>query len=117
VRGDRRRKAASRRSVATENSISSNCELATGLRRTREFELERSSSIVECATGQVLPEIANRADDDAQRVKALADRGTRLEGEHIVAWFPERFSRTEADALVSRLDPAAVNMSFTKRRS
>lgn len=48
----------------------------------------------------------NWAADDGARVASLETRGTRLEGAHVVVWFPASLSRTDGEALVTRLDPA-----------
>lgn len=52
----------------------------------------------------------NWAADDGARVASLEATGTRLEGEHLVLWFPASLSRAEGEALVRRLDPAVLGL-------
>ena len=52
----------------------------------------------------------NWAADDGKRVKTLEKEGTRLDGESIVLWFPASLSRTEAESLVKKLDPAVAGL-------
>ncbi len=52
----------------------------------------------------------NWAADDASRVATLAKDGSRLEGEHVIVWFPASLARADAEALVKRLDPGVAGL-------
>jgi len=53
-------------------------------------------------------QLLNWAGDDGKRVAALTKTGTRLDGDHVTLWFPPSLSRTDAEALVKRIDPAVA---------
>lgn len=59
------------------------------------------------AAGQ---QLLNWAADDGKRVETLAKTGSRIDGDHLVLWFPPSLSRTDAEALVKRLDPAVAGL-------
>lgn len=48
----------------------------------------------------------NWAADDGKRVETLKTDGSRLDGEHLVLWFPPSLTRPDAEALLKKLDPA-----------
>lgn len=52
----------------------------------------------------------NWAADDGARVAALEKDGTRLQGEHVIVWFPRSLPGTEASALVTRLDAGVAGL-------
>jgi len=52
----------------------------------------------------------NWAADDGSRVAALSKDGARLEGEHVILWFPKSLARADAEALVKRLDPGVAGL-------
>ena len=59
-----------------------------------------------CHAQQARESLEKRADDDAKRIESLEKYGSRLEGAHIILYFPESLTRLEAEALIKRLDPA-----------
>ncbi|MGE0811867.1 MAG: hypothetical protein AB7O28_11020 [Vicinamibacterales bacterium] len=52
----------------------------------------------------------NWAADDGARVAALEQAGTRLQGEHVVLYFPASLPRADAEALVARLDRGVAGL-------
>ena len=52
----------------------------------------------------------NWAADDGSRVATLNKEGSRLEGEHVVVWFPKSLPHSDAEALVKRLDPGVAGL-------
>src|SRR5215469_5965276 len=52
----------------------------------------------------------NWSADDGKRVQSLVKGGSRIEGPHVIVYFPPSLSRADADALVKRLDPAVEGL-------
>lgn len=50
----------------------------------------------------------NWAADDSERVAILGRDGSRLDGEHVILWFPKSLAPPDAAALVKRLDPGVA---------
>ena len=44
--------------------------------------------------------------DDGKRIESLEKSGSRIEGTHVILWFPPSLTRVDAEALLKRLDPA-----------
>lgn len=52
----------------------------------------------------------NWSADDGARIEVLKRTGDHIEGEHLVLWFPASLARPDAEALVTRLDPAVAGL-------
>jgi hypothetical protein len=52
----------------------------------------------------------NWSADDGKRVESLEKGGSRIDGTHVILWFPPSLSRSDAEALVKRLDPAVEGL-------
>jgi hypothetical protein len=52
----------------------------------------------------------NWSNDDGHRVATLKKNGFRLEGEHVILWCPKSLVRSDAEALVRRLDPGVAGL-------
>ncbi|MEZ5283960.1 MAG: hypothetical protein R2712_03950 [Vicinamibacterales bacterium] len=57
------------------------------------------------AASQPAPQALNWSADDGARIERLSREGTRLDGAHVVIWFPPSLPRADGDALLARLDP------------
>jgi hypothetical protein len=52
----------------------------------------------------------NWSADDGKRVRSLLKGGSRIDGAHVILYFPPSLSRADADALAKRLDPAVEGL-------
>lgn len=52
----------------------------------------------------------NWSADDGKRIESLEKGGTRFDGTHVILWFPPSLSRSDAELLVKRLDPAVEGL-------
>jgi len=52
----------------------------------------------------------NWSADDGKRVESLVKGGGRIEGTHVILYFPPSLPRVDADALVKHLDPAVEGL-------
>jgi hypothetical protein len=48
----------------------------------------------------------NWSAEDGKRIESLEKGGSRIDGAHIILWFPPSLSRADAEALMGRLDSA-----------
>ena len=48
--------------------------------------------------------------DDGKRIESLEKGGSRIDGTHVILRFPPSLSRSDAEALVKRLDPAVEGL-------
>src|SRR5262245_24847502 len=54
------------------------------------------------------PQPLNWSADDGARIQTLSQKGSRIDGDHMILWFPRSLSRADAQALVKHLDPAVA---------
>ena len=59
---------------------------------------------------EVAQQPLNWAADDGSRVATLAKDGARLEGEHVILWFPKSLALADAEALLNRLEPGVAGL-------
>jgi hypothetical protein len=52
----------------------------------------------------------NWSGDDGKRVESLVKGGSRIEGTHVILYFPPSLSHMDAEALLKRLDPAVEGL-------
>jgi hypothetical protein len=67
-------------------------------------------AILIAAPWLVVQQPLNWAKDDGARVAALQKDGSRVDGEHVIIWFPKSLSQSEAAELVKRLDPGVAGL-------
>ena len=74
------------------------------LLRIRRIDLA-SCCILFAAANSRAQQALNWSADDGKRVESLVKGGGKIEGAHVILYFPPSLPRADADALVKRLDP------------
>jgi hypothetical protein len=58
----------------------------------------------------VAQQALNWAADDGSRIATLARDGIRLDGEHVILWFPKSLALADAEALLKQLEPGVAGL-------